>query len=380
MGEAKASILIVDDEEPIRRIISRNLEAEGYTCVTAADGREALWKASKEDFDVILLDIMMPGLSGMEVLPKIFDYRASVRVIVLTAIKDINTSAEAMRLGAYDYVTKPFEMADLLVRVGSAVETRESLMQNGQHRQPTEQRYEPQVDRRQQCSGEATNAPDAAETAHDRRSESRSNRITRATEREYMHMARALALLTEMREPYARRHSKRVSLLANGIAIHLGCTKELIREIRLASLIHDVGEIVLAEHSLFKQGNLTPSQYREIKKHPIANVEDIVGHLQYSKGVLSLVESQHECYNGSGYPNRLCGEDIPLGSRILAVADAYDSMTCPRPHLPNPCYDEALTTLRQGAGHQWDPKVLEALLQVLEPQSTLLRASLDEIE
>lgn len=121
MTRYKGSVLIVDDEEPMRRVLSRRLEAECYFCVTAADGRDALEKAATQQFDIVILDILMPGMSGMDVLPKLATWQPDVQVIMVTSVADIDTIAEAMRLGACDYVTKPFNMGDLVARVDRAL-------------------------------------------------------------------------------------------------------------------------------------------------------------------------------------------------------------------------------------------------------------------
>ena len=117
MSEAKATILIIDDEEPIRNAVSRKLQSEGYNCVIATDGNEALWKVFMQDFDLMLLDIKMPGMSGMEVLSQVVTNNPDIGVVMITAIGDSQTAVEAMKLGAYDYVTKPFNLDDLVIRV-----------------------------------------------------------------------------------------------------------------------------------------------------------------------------------------------------------------------------------------------------------------------
>jgi HD-GYP domain-containing protein (c-di-GMP phosphodiesterase class II) len=178
-------------------------------------------------------------------------------------------------------------------------------------------------------------------------------------------MARTLAIIAESREPYASGHSERVGLLANEIAIQLGCSAEMKKQIKLAAILQDIGKIVIPDSILSKQGNLTPAEYREINRHPTASAE-IIQHIEYFKDILPLVESHHEWYDGSGgYPKKLRGEDIPLGARILAVADAYDAMTCQRPHRPSLTTEQAAEVIKRGAGKQWDPVIVEALLKKL---------------
>ena len=145
MEEAKITILIVDDEEAIRGILSRKLESDGYDCEVAADGKEALWKAFMKDFDLVLMDIKMPGLSGMEALPQIVTNHPDTCVIMMTAVLDTETAVQAMKLGAYDYVTKPFDLDDLGMRVEKALERRKLVLENRDHQARLEQKVHQQA-------------------------------------------------------------------------------------------------------------------------------------------------------------------------------------------------------------------------------------------
>jgi len=193
----------------------------------------------------------------------------------------------------------------------------------------------------------------------------------------YLKMARTLALAVEAREPYTHGHSERVALLATEIATELGCPGELVREIQIAAMLHDIGKIVIPDHVLLKPGPLTPAEFSEIKRHPAAAVE-ILRCLDHLQSIKPLIESHHEWYDGMGYPNKLKGEEIPLGARILAVADAFDAMTSPRPYRQRLTDEEAAEILKDGAGTQWDPGVVDAFFRVLERESKMLEALLVE--
>ncbi len=158
MEEAGGTILIVDDEGSIRDILCRKLQSEGYDCVVAANGKEALWKAFMQDFDLVLMDIKMPGLSGMEVLPKMVTDHPDTCVVMLTAVADIETAVEAMKVGAYDYLTKPFNMDDLVMKVERALERRRLVLENREYQLRLEQRVERQARQIQQYHSEATEA------------------------------------------------------------------------------------------------------------------------------------------------------------------------------------------------------------------------------
>ncbi len=189
----------------------------------------------------------------------------------------------------------------------------------------------------------------------------------------YLKVAKALAMAAETSEPYSYGHSERVARLATQIATQLGCPDELLRKVELAGILHDIGKIAIRDEILFKPARLTPAEFNEIKRHPNVAVE-IIRPLDYFNDVSPLVEAHHEWYDGTGYPNRLKGEGIPLGARILAVADAYDAMTSPRPYRNRFSEEEALQLIRDGAGKQWDPKVVDALLEVIEQESKILQS------
>lgn len=158
MEEARGAILIVDDEESIRGILCRRLESEGYKCETAADGKEALWKAFIKDFDLVLMDIKMPGISGLEALPQMVTNHPDTCVIMLTAVVDADTAVEAMKLGAYDYVTKPFDLDDLTMRVEKALERRRLILENKDYHLRLEQKVRQQAEQMQQYYQKAVQA------------------------------------------------------------------------------------------------------------------------------------------------------------------------------------------------------------------------------
>jgi len=158
MNDNKATILIVDDEDSIRDILCRKLESLGYDCVIAADGKEALWKTFMQDFDLVLMDIKMPGMSGMEVLPKMATDHPDTSVVMLTALSDIGTAVEAMKLGAYDYLTKPFNLDDLIMRVDRALERRRLILENRDYQRRLEEKVQRQAGQLLQYHSEAAEA------------------------------------------------------------------------------------------------------------------------------------------------------------------------------------------------------------------------------
>ena len=370
MEEAEVTILIVDDEDAIRSMLTRKLEGDGYCCEVASDGNEALWKAFMKDFDLVLMDIKMPGLSGMDALPQIVTDHPDTCVIMITAVVDAKTAVEAMKLGAYDYVTKPFDLDDLSMRVIRALERRRLVLENREYQRHLEQKVKQQVEQVEEYYNKAIQAISHEQMVINKvGGEAQGDGLEEA----YLHMAESLALMAEAHEPYARGHSERVGLRASEIAVQLRCSEELVKRIKIAAMLHDIGKVAIPDHILFKSGLLTPAEYSEVKRHPTVAVE-IINHTGYFKDVVSLIEAHHEWYNGKGYPKNLKAESIPLGARIMAVADAYDAMTCPRPYRPRLSNEEAVQILKKGAGSQWDPMVVDALFKVLEGDVKVLEA------
>jgi len=375
MDEKNATILIVDDEEPIRNAVSRKLQAEGYNCVIAVDGKEALWKAFMQDFNLVLLDIKMPGMSGMDLLAQMGVDHPDTGVVMITAIGDSQTAVEAMKLGAYDYVTKPFNLDDLVIRVGRALERRRLVLENREYQARLEQKIERQTGQIDKYFHEAVDALSREEMAVRVQSGSSVDGDMDAIEEIYLQTARMLAQMNEVHEPYSLGHAERVSVLANQIALKLGCSEELIKDIRLAAVVQDIGKITIPDSILFKPGRLTSAEYGEIKKHPTATV-NMVRHMDRFLTILPLIESHHEWFNGKGYPHKLKGERIPLGARILSVADSYIAMTCPRPYRLRLSEEEAVQALKKGTASQWDPAVVDVLLQILEQDAGVLAPAL----
>lgn len=374
MEEVKGTVLVVDDEEAIRGILCRKLEADGYGCEEATDGKEALWKAFMKDFDLVLMDIKMPGLSGMEALPQMVTDHPDTSVVMITAVAEAGTAVEAMKLGAYDYLTKPFDLDDLSMRVSRALERRRLVLENREYQRRLEERLQHQAGQMQDYYQKAAEAQSREQVAIEKLG---SNSQQDYLEEAYLKMARSLALMAEAHEPYARGHAERVSLRAGEMAVQLRCSADVVKQIKLAATVHDIGKVVIPDQILFKPGLLTPAEYSEVKRHPLAAVE-ILHHVEYFKDIIPLIESHHEWYNGKGYPRKLKSEEIPLGARILSVADAYDAMTCPRPYRARLSNEEAVQSLKKGAAAQWDPRIVEALFKILERESKMLQVTPSE--
>ena len=181
----------------------------------------------------------------------------------------------------------------------------------------------------------------------------------------YFEVLKPLALIFESHDPYSKGHSERVAFIAREIAEELGCSDELKLEIEMAARIHDIGKSSLKDEILFKSGPLTPAEWAEMMQHPSRGAE-MIAPISFLKGLVPIIEGHHEHFDGTGYPKGLKGEEIPLGARILAVADAYDTLTSERPYRSRFGQEEAIKMLKGSAGVQWDSNVVAAFLRAAQ--------------
>ena len=329
MARERTVILIVDDEASIRRLVLKKLSGEGYQCQEAGNAEQALDKLTKEPVSLVLLDVKMPGKSGMELLPEIKARFPDTAVVMATATTDINIAIECMKLGAYDYITKPFDLEDILFSVQRALEKRRLDLEIREYREHLEDKVAEQAGR------------------------------IRAS---FFNAIRALANALEARDKYTGGHSQRVTDIAATITRKMGLSPEVTDTVILAGLAHDIGKIGISEFILNKPSSLTAEEFRQIQKHPEIG-ERILSPVAADEEILRLVRNHHEHYDGSGYPDGLRGKQIPLGARILAVADAFEAMTSERPYRKALSPQAAYAEIERCKGTQFDPEVVDILLK-----------------
>ena len=321
-------ILIVDDQASMRKFISSFLSDKGYECMTAADGNIALETLHQRRFALVILNVQIPGKSGIEVLRDIVRRHADTAVIMITGSDDAKTAMEMTKIGAYDYIIKPLNVLALLVRVRSALEKRRLLIENKEYQLYLEDKVSKQ-------------------TAKIRRS--------------FLNSITSLVFALEARDRYTSGHSQRVSKMALSIAHSLGLPGSMTEKFRLAGLLHDIGKIGIKESVLLKKGKLTDTEYAHISAHSVIG-ERILKPIIDDTEILKVVRHHHERYDGQGYPDGLAGQNIPRGARILAVADTYDAMTSDRPYRRALSAQMAIGELEKQSGSQFDPTVVEAFL------------------
>jgi putative two-component system response regulator len=330
MNKKQGVILLVDDEEMIRRLLSQKLSPEGYRCEQAANAKQALEKLKEHPIDLVILDIKMPGKSGVELLSEIKAKYPDTAVIMATAIDDAAVAIKCMKAGAYDYVTKPFNLDEVSFSVRRALEKRRLELENRDYQQHLEEKV--------------------AEQAQKIRA-SFFNAIT------------ALAYALEAKDVYTSGHSQRVTEISVAIAEHLGLPKESIEKIRLAGLVHDIGKIGVRESVLNKPGSLSDNEFKHVRLHSQAG-ERILKPIVDDEEILKAVRHHHERYDGTGYPDGLKGEQIPQLARIIAVADTFDAMTSERPYRKALTEEAACAEVERCRGTQFDPGAADAFLEI----------------
>ena len=329
MTDKRGDILIVDDEDAIRSLLHKKLASEGYRCREAANAEQALDKLKNSIVELALLDIRMPGKSGLELLPEIKASNPDTAVIMATAITDTKIAIQCMKQGAYDYITKPFELDEVIISVGRALEKRRLELENKDYQQHLKEKVEEQAKK------------------------------IRAS---FLSAVTALAYALEAKDKYTSGHSQRVADISVTVAREMGLLQESIERIKLAGLVHDIGKIGVRESVLNKPGRLSDKEFKHIQKHPEIG-EHILAPVSSSKEILQWIRNHHERYDGTGYPDRLKDIRIPLGARILAISDAYEAMTSERPYRKALSNKAAHIEIERGKGTQFDPEVADAFFR-----------------
>jgi len=259
MAEKPEGILIVDDEASVRRLLKNKLTGDGYQCYEAADARQALDELHRKKISLVMLDIKMPGKSGFELLPEIKSVHDDTSVIMITATADMQTAIQCMKQGAYDYISKPFELDAITISVARALEKRRLEMENQAYQQHLEEKVLEQA-----------------------------NKIRFS----YLNAITALAYALEAKDTYTSGHSQRVAELSAAIARELRLPRGHIDKLKLAGRLHDIGKIGVQESVLNKPGRLTEAEFEMVKLHPEIG-EHILSPIVDSTEILKAVRSHH---------------------------------------------------------------------------------------
>src|ERR1700726_1211221 len=343
-------ILVVDDEEAIREIVSSMLTFAGYSCLQAASGMEALAVLnSGEEFELMLSDLMMAELDGIGLLERTKERFPDMPVVMVTAVHDISVALAALRNGAYDYLLKPFEREQLLATVGRALENRRLKTENRTYQTNLESLV-------------------AARTEQLRSAMS-------GLERSYDITLEALGDALDLKDAETEGHSKRVTAFTIAMARHRGLSDEQVRVIARGAFLHDIGKMAIPDGILRKPGPLTEDEKQIMRKHCEIGYNMLI-RIPFLRDAAEIVLAHQEFFDGSGYPRGLKGEQIPLGARIFTIADSLDAMVSDRPYrkaLPLP---HAREEIPRCSGTQFDLQVVEVFLSIPEEHWIELRENL----
>lgn len=337
---AKAfTVLVVDDDAYILDFVSRLLKDQGYRVFASKNASAAIGLMEENAIDIILSDIKMPDMSGLELLEKAHGINPYIPVVLMTAYAELDLAIDAAKKGAVDFITKPFK-PDHLIRSVEKAAKHVALLRLEKH---YKEMLEDDVRQRTRELGEANTALIDLNDS----------------------LILAFANAIDAKSEWTKGHSERVSIHAVSIAKEMGFDEKELEDLRIAALLHDIGKIGTYDVILEKPGRLTAEEFALVKLHP-ANGEKILRPIRQLRHILPAIRAHHEKMDGAGYPDGLKGEAIPLPARILCVADTFDAMTSDRPYRSAPKKEYAIAELKRCSGTQFDPVVAKAFLRILE--------------
>jgi len=339
-----ARVLIVDDEAAMRRVLARFLRARGYEVQECESGPEALARLQHERFAVLLCDVRMREMTGLEVLPRALELDRHLAVLMLTAVNEAGVATEALTRGALDYLVKPVPLTELLAAIERAMHRRQLEID----RRNVERHVREEI---------------VLRTMELEREKASLHGLT-------IGIAETLINAMEAKDVYLRGHSRRVAEQAASVAEEMGLDADLVENVRLAGRLHDIGKIGIREDVLNKPGALTAEEYAHVQEHVHIGME-ILAPLRHIPEALEFIHDHHERVDGSGYPRGRMGGEISIGGRILAACDAFDAMTSRRAFRD--AFDEQATIghLEAEVGRLLDPAVFVALQKVVVRRMTL---------
>src|SRR6201997_1504952 len=347
--EAIENILVVDDEEAIREVVSTMLESKGYRCTAVSNGRAAQDYVKRTTPDLVLSDMIMPEMDGIKLLDWLREYDPEVPVIMVTAIHDISTALEAIRRGAYDYILKPFEKDQLFLGVGRALQHRRLIMENRTYQRNLEQLVE---ERTAQLTGAIAQL-----------------------EQSYDDTLEALGSALDLKDAETEGHCPRVTAFCISIAKTMPVPDTYLPILARAAFLHDIGKMAIPDGILRKPGPLTEDEKQIMRKHCEIGYNMLI-RIPFLRDAAEIVLAHQEFFDGSGYPRGLKNDDIPLGARIFTIADSLDAMISDRPYRKALPLSHARGEIKRCSGTQFDPKVVDVFMSIPEEHWLELRENL----
>ncbi len=333
---ASPRILIVDDEVEITEILA-DLLSEDYECVRAGSAEQALSQLADNQFQLVISDITMPGMTGLEMIPHVKKGSPDTVVVMISGMQTVESAIGALRLGAFDYLMKPFDLRQVEAVVKRALEHHDLVV--------AKQRYENHLE----------------ELVEQRTAEL--DRALNSLEGAYRSTLKALTAALETRDSETHGHSERVVSYSLRLGREYGLNSDQMKSLEFGSLLHDIGKIGVPDSILRKPAKLTEEEWVRMREHPVHGQQILRG-IEFLQGAARVVAQHHEQWDGSGYPLGLRSEEIDICARIFAVADAFDAITSDRVYRRGKSYEAAAQELDDWAGRQFDPKIVEAFHRV----------------
>ena len=338
-------MLIVDDEPAIGQMMAEFLRSVGYEAENELDPRKALQRLANEDFDIVFSDIYMPGMTGTELLKEVIELDRGILVILMTGQPTLENTISAISLGAYDYLTKPFNLDMVEIVTDRAMNQRRLALENEEYQDFLEEKLQAQT----------------------------------AELREFLvHSVESLAYALEARDPHTKGHSYRVSRFVLTLAKRLGVNQSEHESLRLGALMHDIGKIGIPDDILLKPGALTDSEYETMKTHAEVGYR-ILAPIGRLSEVAQYVYEHHERWDGKGYPRGLKGEEIHPNSRLLIVAEVCDALATERCYKPPWPVHQIAQYFEDHRGSYYDIEVTNALLSLLRERGEEVLSMLQEV-
>ncbi len=329
-------ILIVDDDEGIVRLLTECL-VDDYDCATAASAEEALAKFRVNEFQLVISDILMPGMTGLDLLAQLKTIAPKTVVVMISGVQTVESAINALRLGAFDYLVKPFNLQNVEAVVKRSLEHYDLVT--------AKLLYEYQLEELvKQRTAELGDALVSLEDA-------------------YRSTLRALTTALETRDLETHGHSERVVSFSLRLGREFGLEGPQMKALEFGALLHDIGKIGVPDSILRKPAKLTEDEWILMREHP-AHGKQIIKGIKFLEGAARVVAQHHERWNGTGYPQKLRGADIDVCARIFSVVDAFDAITSDRPYRRGRSYEDAVRELEQHSGSQFDAEVVSAFKRV----------------
>lgn len=346
MSKGENRILVVDDDEAVRGLIAGMIAREGYVCGVAADADEAIARLQSEPYALMISDINMPGKTGLDLLHIVRDEYQDLAAIMVTAVNDRSVAIDSLRIGAYGYLTKPFETNELIFNVANALRRRELEIESRRHSAELELQVS-----------------------------ARSRELSYSKSETIYRLARA----AEFRDNETAQHTIRMGHLCELLARKAALPQEIRDNMAMAAPLHDVGKIGISDTILLKPGRLTSAEFETMKQHAEIGyriLSDSQSEILNLGAIIAL--THHEKFNGSGYPGGLTGGSIPIVGRIAAICDVFDALTSERVYKAAMSVEAAVDILQKERGQHFDPELLDLFIESLDEVIAVKMRFIDE--